>query len=89
MSMESYLSKISYEPDIASLRADTGRRASTMEVKEYRELAGEMIWIGSAALPQAAYVGSSMQQRVPLLKESDLLSARGLLKEMRDLRPVI
>lgn len=45
MSMESTLSKIKYEPDVASLRADTGRRATTMEAQEYCELAGEMIWI--------------------------------------------
>lgn len=49
-----------------------------------------MIWIVSAvALPQATHIGSAMQQRVQLVKSSDLLNVRGFLEEMRDLRAVI
>lgn len=38
--------------------------ASDYEKKKYRKIEGEIVWLGSGALPQAAYVGYSMKQKL-------------------------
>lgn len=64
-------------------------KATDQEIYEYRRLAGEMIWIGCSVLPQALVVGSTMQQRVPYLTVQDLIDGNRMLKEMRDLEPLV
>lgn len=47
------------------------------------------MWAGNGSLPQAAYVGSLMQQIAPRLRVRDLTEANKMLKEIRDLNPQI
>lgn len=89
MSMETYMEAIPSIPVPTARRKQHDEKATKSEVAQYRSLAGAMIWAGSGALPQAAYVGSEMQQRIPSLKVHDLCEANGMLKEMRDLKPIV
>eukprot|EP00737_Agarophyton_chilense_P002296 gb/GEZJ01002606.1/.p2 GENE.gb/GEZJ01002606.1/~~gb/GEZJ01002606.1/.p2 ORF type:complete len:228 (+),score=26.32 gb/GEZJ01002606.1/:1554-2237(+) len=59
------------------------------ERKMFRKMAGEMIWLGSGALPQAAYVGSAMQQKLPRLTVRDIMEGNKILTEISRLQPVI
>lgn len=89
MSMFDYMAAL--RPiDIGSARRKMyDEKASKAEILEYRSLAGGMTWAGSGVLPQAAYMGSAMQQRVPQLRVRDLCEANGMLKEMKDLKPIL
>lgn len=89
MSMEAYMASIKPIPVQPGRRKQPDCRATESEIESYRSLAGAMIWAGSGALPQAAYIGSAMQQQVPSLKVRDICEGNGMLKEMRDLKPII
>lgn len=83
------MSAIKAIPILPERRKKPQEKASEAEMTHFRSLSGAMIWAGSGALPQAAYVGSDLQQRIPNLKVHDLCEANGMLKEMRDLKPIL
>ena len=64
-------------------------RATPKEIAMFRAVAGELVWLGGGALPQAAYVGSYMQQCVTYLKIEHIIQANGMLKELKDLKAQI
>lgn len=89
MSMESYVH------DIRPIHIDSHREtqadmeASDEEVQKYRALAGELVWLGCGVMPQAATIGSLMQQRVPRLQVKDLMSANRELEQLRSMPAVL
>ena len=65
------------------------RKATEKEVTLFRSLAGELVWIGCGVLPQAAAVGSLLQQQVSHLRVSHIRRANNILGEIQRLRSVI
>lgn len=55
---------------------DINSRASEREIAEYWSLAGTLLYLGTAVLPQAALVTSVMQQRINQLKVIHVLYAK-------------
>lgn len=86
LSMEEYLMEmqpIEISPERKKHRME---KATEAEIGAFRALAGEFVWIGSSSVPQAAYIGSWMQQRVPNLRVEELVQANGMLKEAREMK---
>ena len=75
LSMDGYMHAISQiQLDKPRLKMSQAR-ATPKEIAMFREVAGELVWLGGGALPQAAYVGSYMQQCVPYLKIEHIIQA--------------
>lgn len=70
-------------------RKEVHLKATTEEVESFRSLAGALLWLGSAVMPQAACIASFMQQKVTRLRVHDFIEANSRLKELRDLKPYI
>lgn len=82
--MSEYLKNIS--PTIISPGATRDlEKATDTEIQDFRRLAGELLWLGSSALPQAAYFGSLLQQRVPNLTKAHILEANRALTQLKRL----
>ena len=89
LSMDGYMHEIKHM-HVDKARSKSGQsRATPREVAAFRAVAGELVWLGGGALPQAAYVGSYMQQCVPYLKVDHVVQANGMLKELKDLKAEI
>lgn len=61
-------------------------QATDKEKEHFRPLAGELVWIGSNAVPHESKIGSWMQQNVYRLKIDDVILANGRLKEMKEMK---
>lgn len=59
------------------------------ELKSYHKLSGELVSFGYGSLPQTALAGSIMQQLMYRLVIADLCRANGILRELKDLDPII
>ena len=59
--------------------------ATDAEKKRIREIAGSLIFIGSAVLPQASFTASWMQQKQPTATVEDLVQINLALKHLRQL----
>ena len=89
LSMDGYMHAIS-QIQLDKLRLKMSQaRATPKEIAMFRAVAGELVWLGGGALPQAAYIGSYTQQRVPYLKIEHIIQANGMLKELKDLKAQI
>lgn len=87
--MNRYLQRIFSIP-ISKIRNKERRKlAYDSEIRDYRSLAGTLIYLGSGILPEAAYVTSTMQQKLPRLTIQDLLDANAMVKELLTLPPYI
>lgn len=89
MNMNAYMGSIKPLDITRARRKQPNEKATPHEYKDYRSLAGSIIWAGNGAMPQAAYVGSFMQQVAPRLRVSDMTEANKMLKEIKDLNPQI
>lgn len=89
MSMDRYMHEIGQIQLDKTRTKSMQARATAKEVAAFRAVAGELVWLGGGALPQAAYVGSYMQQCVPYLKIEHIVQANGMLKELKDLKAEI
>lgn len=65
------------------------QKASKDEVSFFRSLAGELVWLGCGALPQALLVGSEMQQLVPFLKVSEIAEYSRAIRQLENLSPIV
>lgn len=82
LSMEQYMRDM-IPVDISPERKNHRMEPETeSEKKNFRSLAGEFVWIGTISIPHASYIGSWMQQKVPMLIVDDLVQENGILKEM-------
>jgi len=89
MSMQDYL--VSINPiSISRMRRKQGHElATTNEIRAYKRLAGELVWLGGSALPQASFMASFLQQKVGFLKVAHLCEANGILQDLKSLVAVI
>lgn len=89
INMDDYLRRVS-TIQISKLRkASPNLPADDRERAEYRSLAGTLLYLGQAVLPQACMVASKMQQKLRLLKVIHLLDANSMTAELKKLRPRI
>lgn len=89
MSMDQYMYEIDLIMLDKSILIERESNATVKETAAFRSMSGELVWLGCAALPPAAYVGSCMQQCVPFLKVEPLSQANGILKELNELKSEI
>ena len=87
--MQEYLDNIDEIQLSKPRQANKRCKAAHSEISSFRKLAGELIWIGGGALPQASYVGSLMQQRVPDLLVEHIIQANRTLKTLKHTQPII
>lgn len=59
--------------------------ARRRKVKEYRWLAGELVWLEYEALPKESVLASMRQQRLLKLRIHDIIDTNKCLKELKDL----
>lgn len=89
LSMSDYIDKID-EPKICkSWRTQTSDYADASETQAYRSLAGALLYLGQAVLPQACFVASGTQQRLGHLLVSDIIERNMMLRAMKRLNPWI
>lgn len=89
MSMNSYMSKLQLMELSRERKKQVECDATPMELTEYRNRCGIILWLGNGVLPQASFVSSLMQQYVGKLKVGDIRRANEMIKEIRNLSPVI
>lgn len=68
------------------LKQNRGEKATERDLRGFRTLAGEMIWIGCGTLPQAMAIASYVKQNAPWITVADLVYENTSLKEMKDLQ---
>lgn len=89
MDMGAYTDSIKQMEITRNRRKESQHKATDEEYHEYRSLSGSIIWAGNGTLPQAAFTGSYMQQKAPNLRVQDLTEGNKMLKELKDMKPVI
>lgn len=89
LSMEEYANSIKTINLSNSRRAMQNERALSHEVGSYRTMTEERIWLGCGALPQVAYFGSLMQQKIPHRTVAHITESNKTPSELGTLRPVI
>lgn len=89
MDMTAYLNTIKPMDITRNRRKEATEKATKDEYNKYRSMAGSIVWAGSGSLPHAAFTGSYMQQRAPTLRVQDLTEANKMLKELKDLTPIV
>lgn len=63
--------------------------ANEAEEKEYRCVAGSLLYFGQAVMPQGCLAASRMQQRIGSLCVADIISANEMIIEIKRLIPLI
>lgn len=89
LSMQSYISRLKTLDICRARRKQHDGMATKNEEKEYRSLAGTLMYLGNAVVPQAALDTSLVQERLERLKVSHLLEANEALREILALHPSI
>lgn len=89
MDMNSFLSKLNPIPINKHRRKQVHERSTPNEIELFRSLAGALLWLGSAVMPQASCIASFMQQKVTRLRVKDITDANARLKELRDIKASI
>lgn len=64
-------------------------RATKSEESSYRALAGTLMYLGNAVVPQAAMITSRMQQRLVNLRVKDIIDGNNRMKYLTLIRPYI
>lgn len=89
MYMVSYLNRIKPRNIYSARRKQNAEKATEEEYYKYRSLSGSNVWAANGSFPQASFLGSHMQQFAPQLRVRDLTESNKMLKDIRDLDPVI
>lgn len=77
---------------VKSIYIDKKRRKQAQEsvtkedILSYQSLAGALLWLGSAVMPQASSIATLMQQKITRLRVCDLLDANARLHELRNFK---
>lgn len=87
--MQSCISRLSPLDISRAQRKQRDGPATDMEEKDYRSLAGTLMYMGNAFLPQAALITSLMQQKLGRLTVEHLTAVNYMLREQLSLRAEI
>lgn len=89
LSMDNYLDKIHPVDVLRARRHNPHELVDSREISEYRHVAGMLVYMGQAVLPQTSFVASKMQQKLGKLQVCHLLDANRMLSELKSLEPSI
>lgn len=89
LSMWEYLDKLSAVALSRTRCKQREERATATEESAYRALAGTLMYMGNAVVPQAAMITSKMQQQLGDLRVKHIVDGNNLMKEVMTLRPYI
>lgn len=84
MDMTTFMQKIKPIEIDKERRKKQSENATKREIDTFRSLAGALLWIGCAVMPQASCVASFMQQNMNRLQVRNLIEANAQLKEVRE-----
>lgn len=62
---------------------------TNQEIDAFRTLAGGLVWLGSAVMPQADYFTSIMHPKIPIITFENLVQADVMLKALQRMLNVI
>lgn len=89
MTMERYLERLKPIPLPKPRRRQSQEPATETEKKQYRSLAGTLLYLGNGVLPQASFVTSVLQQQISALQVRHLVDANEMVAEIFQLEPVL
>lgn len=89
MSMDAYWRRVTKIPMTRTRRKMRSAEATATETKQFRSLAGTLLYLGKGTLPQASFVVSLMQQRIGNLLVEHLIEANEMVAELRKLTPTL
>lgn len=87
--MKEYLDRAQPVSISESRRNKGSDKSNRSETDSFRSLAGTLLYLGQAVLPQASLIASKMQQRSGSLYVSDALEANVMVREVLWLKPTI
>lgn len=70
-------------------QSNATEKASDAETHEFRSIAGVFLYMGQAALLQASYTASKMQQRLGSLHVPDIVDVNYMIRELQNLSAVM
>lgn len=86
VSMSAYLDRVRSVQISKERKTRPEIQVDDRERSEYRSLAGVLLYLGQAVLPQASFVASRMQQKLGLLKIGHVIEANKMLTELKKLK---
>lgn len=89
MTMKRYVERLKPISLSRQRRRQLHEFATETEKKQYRSLAGTLLYLGNGVLPQASYVTSVLQQQISALKVRNLVDANEMVGEILQLEPTI
>lgn len=89
MSMKRYVERLKPITLTKTRRSQEQEMATEEEKTQYRSLAGTLLYMGNAVMPQASYVTSVLQQQISALRVKHLAQANEMVKELLQLEPVL
>ena len=87
MSMHRYIDRINLISISRQRRKQMNEPVTEEEKKQYRSLAGTLLYLGNGVLRQAAFVTSMFQQKISALSVRHLVDANNMLTELLNLDP--
>ena len=89
MSMHRYMEQVKEIPLSRERKRQPDESATPREMKQFRSLAGTLLWLGKGVLPPAAYASSTMQQKLALLKVRHLVEVNEIVRDIKKLTPTL
>lgn len=89
ISMWEYIERLTHIPTSRKRSKQREERATNDEETAYRALAGTIMYLGNALMPQASMTTSKMQQKLGNLRVKDLSEGNRSMREILTLRPYI
>lgn len=86
MEMKDYLMRVKTIQISKSRKASPQLSVDERERAEYRSLAGTLLYLGQAVLPQACFVASRLQQKLGTLRVSYLIDANAMVAKLKKLQ---
>lgn len=89
MCMTSYLPNISEVQLGIQRKLEPDSPATSSELYDYKYIAGTLLYLGQAVLPQAYLLASKLLQRLGKLVVSDVTDSIPMLREPKSLSPMV
>lgn len=89
MTMKRYVERRKPIPLSKPRRKQLQEPATETEKKQYRSLAGTLLYLGNGILPQASYVTSVLQQQISALMVRHLVDVNSMVCEILHLEPTL
>lgn len=87
--MEHYLNAISALTVTEDRKGNRDMRATEREIEAYRGLSKELVWLGCGFMPQASFIRSFMQHKLPRLMVADMIETKCMVKVLKEQKAAI